>query len=209
MAEIKLIRFICVTMTLTMCCLVIPQVYEDNTPLVAGLAALFVSPIMMQVFAQAFEGRWLWPPRTQFNAFIYGETIFLPIVAMCEAQVYSEWSSHGVLSDWYGWIGMVLAFSLGIGVLSRNREHQSYTLAQMNSPTKLWHDLCVVPTLIFLLLFPLPALFYVPFGFYHLVACVAFVVWVVLMTEPGTAKKRNTAHIEYEWETESISARYD
>ena len=185
--------------TLTFCLILIPELYEGATPISCGIFALVVSFGMMQFVARAFEDRWLWPPRSQFNGFIYGEGIVLPVVVASEAAIYQDWGSNNLLYGWYFWIVVILGISLAVAASNRLREESSYSRLRFNSPSKLWHDVFVVPTMTFLLLFPLPALFYVPFGMYHLTACVAFVVWISLMSEPGSAKKIKTAHVEYDW----------
>lgn len=192
----------------TTCIIFIPEIYENNAPIAAGIFVLVISPIMMQVIARALEGRWMWPPRDQFNAFVYGDTLALPILAVCMASTFQQWDSGRIVYGWYGWILVVLGLSLGIACVIRERESIEYSKSSLNSPTKLWHDLFVVPTVIFLLIFPLPAMFYTSFGMTQLVAGVSFVVFLVLLAEPAASKKRRTAHVEYDWgQHKTISAR--
>lgn len=204
----KTFKAACFILTLTSCVVFIPELIENSAPIAYGIFVIIISPLMMQVIAQAFEGRWLWPPREQFNAFLYGDTFALPILAVCMASTFQQWDGGKIVYEWYGWILFILGLSIGIAAVIRERESLAYSKSSFNSPTKLWHDLYVVPTLIFLILFPLPAMFYMPFGLSHLVGGVAFVVFLVFLAEPGASKKRRNAHVAYDWgEHKPISAR--
>lgn len=179
----------------------VPGLY-DKGPIAVLLVAIAISAVMMQLVAHCYEARWMWPPRAQFRAFIYGDTIFLPLTALSLAVVYQNGDGDTGLVERGWWHGALIIVIVLLAAASRMKEEGDsfYSSRQMNSPTKLWHDLVVIPVFAMLLLYPLPEFLTASFSVWHLIAVLGFAVWLGLLIEPTNSPKCRTAHIDYDWE---------
>lgn len=179
----------------------VPRLY-DRGPIAVLVMAVAVSAVMMQLIARCYENRWMWPPKTQFGAFIYGDTFFLPLTVLSLGITYQNGGGNTELVERGWWHGALIVVIVLFAYASREREEREfvYSSRQMNSPTKLWHDLVVIPVLAMLLLYPLPEFLTTSFSIWHVTAVLGFATWIGLLVEPSSSPKHRTAHIDYDWE---------
>ncbi len=119
------------------------QLVFDHGPVMAGLSIFAVSWLTMNLIAIAIEHRLLVPSQ-QYPSFYYGDLIFLTtLAAVITANLHYLPATRG---HWYQsptWHWTVLLAAFAFGVLFHLHDKGAYTLAQWNSPTKLYHDFIV------------------------------------------------------------------
>lgn len=178
-----------------------PDLYQAGG-LAVGAAALIYSAVCMQLIAFGMEGRWLWPPRTQFKSFIWGDTFCLPLAAFSLGFIFNDWESK---SEWLNstwWQAVCAVAAIVVAVVSRKLEAKNslYRPAQFNSPTKLWHDYFVIPVMTALFLYGAPAWFSESV-FWSPGVMIGLGLWFgILMGERPTINKLNGSHVDYDWE---------
>ncbi|MEX0748543.1 MAG: hypothetical protein WD467_00470 [Candidatus Saccharimonadales bacterium] len=183
---------------------VLPLAYQFG-PVVAFGVALGISWIPMQLIARLFEHRSLWPPRSQYRSFFWGDLLLLPGIAACIALAVNRLPAgdHWFHQRWWN------LFSLLVGVIAglifHEADRDNYSSRELNSPTKLWHDWFVYPVFTYYLLSRAPALFERVNGI-TVLAIALLAGWLYLGLTDG---KRDYpyAHVGYHWgdRTPSIS----
>lgn len=167
-------------------------------PIGVALVIFTISPCLMQVIARALEGRWLWPPKTQYRAFFWRDTVMLPLIGIGITVSLQQLpnSSYWFFQWWWAIVAVGLSFLMSLTFSVSDAEGYSYR--QLNSPTKVYHDLFVYPVLSFLFFLGAPALFYPPINGATLLALIGFFGWAALGVSDMKIDRPN-AHIDFEW----------
>lgn len=147
----------------------LPRVYERPLPQV-WLAALLISWVPVQALAFAFEGRRMWLPGEHSAVFFWGDSVLLPLVAVCLALMRRAWHRQHAdggevpLADTRAWRIAVGAIAIAIAVAYRANEAWTWTQAELSAPSKLWHDWFVYPVFAYFLATQLPFAWQVRWG---------------------------------------------
>lgn len=151
-----------------------------------GLVPILISPcamLVIRVLAEDGRPKGLFSLTTQSWAFLFGDTLALPLAFLAAA-----WSWRRLAPDgWYTrslWLVMAIAIGLLVAVGWRLLEVRGYTTAGyadlLGSPSKLWHDLVVYPVLGSTLVWAgIPAMVY-DFRYTGWLVVMGVVVWVAL-----------------------------
>lgn len=143
----------------------LPRVYDRSLPVV-WIAALLISWVPVQVLAFVFEGRRMWLPGEHSAVFFWGDSVLLPLTAVCLAVMRREWiREHPPGSvpraDTVAWRVVAGAVAIAIAVAYRANESWTWTQAELSAPSKLWHDWFVYPVFAYFLASQLPFLWQV------------------------------------------------
>ncbi len=167
--------------------------------IVTGIAALGISWLSMQLFAGIWEERTLWPPSSQFAGFFWGDLIGLPgiAIALCLMRQHHDGDT---LADHLWWRAIWLAVGLivGLGFHAMEAGGTFYSTSQLHSPTKLWHDLFVIPMFVYFFVTQLPLLKSASVATVAILA-VSFAFWAGLTFIYDGQHMKSTAHVNYDW----------
>lgn len=175
----------------------IGKIYNLHPVIVAGVI-FTISPIGMLAVARILEGRWLWPPKTQYRAFIWGDAVMLPLIGVgIAASVQQLPSSNYWFFNWR-WAIIAAGLSLLVSGVFCIFDARGYSRKQLNSPTKVYHDFFVYPVLSYLFFLGAPALLYPPINGATLLALIGFGGWAALGISDMNID-RPDAHIDFDW----------
>lgn len=180
----------------------IPQLFSEG-PLAAFLLSLALSPLAMIALTIGIEHR-PWRLKDQYAAFIYGDVaLAFTVAAGASAWATATLQSRSDVST-SQWAMLVIGLFTGVGQWAAEVHDGTYTRGQALSPTKIWHQIVILPLLTpavgssLLVLVPQwetrPATF--------TVGCLGVVLWVALFLHDQTHPK--VAHADFSW---SLSAR--
>lgn len=139
----------------------LPRVYDRSLPEVY-LAALLISWIPVQALAFAFEGRRMWLPGQHSAVFFWGDSVLMPLMAVSLAVMRRTWRSQQAdtstvpLADTLAWRVGVGAIAIAVAVGYHVNELSTWTIDELNAPSKLWHDWFVYPVFAYFLASQLP-----------------------------------------------------
>lgn len=158
-----------------------------------ALIPILISPVMMHVVRFGWElGKpdGLLDPRTQSWAFLFGDTIMLPIALGAAAYSWRSLPADGwYRSTWW------LLLSIGVGVVFALVFHfvlnaPNYIKAgngdMMGSPTSIWHDVVVYMTLSILIVFLGATAVVMDFGGTGWIVVAGLVGWLALGAADAT-----------------------
>lgn len=180
--------------------------FSKGNPWVAAGACWLASPIAMMVLATAEPNRGtttlarvasLVDFRHGSWAFLFGDTLFLPIMA---AAIAIGWRHNWFGLSWH-WLVICLVIGVVVGLAFHHHDASFYSEAAFNSPTKLWHDLVAYPVLFGGLVFGLvPMIRQLPWVW---VALALFALWLLAGVADGTVHKLNPGdlHKPFIWST--------
>jgi hypothetical protein len=182
---------------------------KRGMPFVAAASCWLASPLPMAFIAVFMEHRTFSEVvslRTGSWAFLLGDCVFLPFMAAMLALGWrrlDQEQSHWYTSWW--WMAGMAAFGLAAGLFFHfYLDSVNYDTLQLNSPTKLYHDLVAYVVLAGGLSFGLwPVLANagsrVPFGWLALV--LGFGLWLAAGIADNTFHKLDgrDLHIQYDW----------
>ncbi len=165
----------------------------------ALFVAVMISWGMMNIIALVLERRTLLNPTNQFKAFYLGDLICLPGLVLV-----LHFLSHRVSSSHHWWQRSIwhvacLLIGIAVGLVFHHMEQASYSLPQLNSPTKLWHDIVVFPAFIYLLFSAAPVLFYASGGYVPRLAAIALIVVFIALNAYDGSHRVTGAHVDYNW----------
>jgi len=165
-------------------------------PLLAAAASLLVSPGMMVALALIVERR-AWLLVEQYTAFVFGDVALAGAVAAGAASWSRTPASVRVLIDNWQWT--VLAAGLIAGLLQWRLEFNqgSYSKGQSLSPTKIWHQVVIIPVLATWVLSAIVAAVGSGDVVGSLIALGCVLLWGVLIVYDFSHPK--PAHVDFDW----------
>ena len=168
----------------------------------AFIAAAAVTPGAMVILAFVLERRWL-RIREQYRSFIIGDVALAGSVASFVACLPTDYQSHaGVLPSLLalGWL------TFGLWQWLTEVRNLAYTKEQALSPTKIWHQIVVYPTVGTWLI--LAVIKSAPYWSEHLfltaLGLAGFALWSALAVYDS--RHTQLGHIPYDWKTLRPSA---
>ena len=168
-----------------------------------AIAPIVISPVCMYIIRQSMEyGRpsGMFDPRTQSWAFLFGDTIALPLTFLFLAIGWRQLDSTGwYKSNWWYFVCLVLGVLVACG-WHFLLDGPGYTAdgfgSLLGSPSKLWHDFTVYGSISGALFFlGIPMLRYNFVGYGGLALLSLVVLWGGLGVADNTIHKLNPANL--------------
>lgn len=172
-------------------------IYAQSWKVALGVAVM-MSWGLMNLTAILFERRTMLNPITQSKAFWFGDLICLPgaVLVLRYLSLHITPGPHRWQNP--SWHIACLAIGIAAGIVFHLMERANYRPTQWNSPTKLLHDLFVIPGYIYVLLSALPVLFVSAGGVNpRLVFAILFALFIALNVYDIQHPNPNSWHVDW------------
>jgi hypothetical protein len=109
--------------------------------------AWLTSTIPMYALGRFMEHRWLPGWAHQSWAFLFGDAIFLPLALAATALAWRQLPTKSWHRSWW-WLAISIIVGVAISAKFHHDEAGVYPPLQLQSPTKLFHDLVAYPVFV-------------------------------------------------------------
>lgn len=164
----------------------------------AFTVSLVASPGLMFLLAGTLERRMLWP-KEQYYGFLYGDIALALSVGSTAALASSlpEISTFFTSRVWH-WSAFLAAVVLGLALWLNERS--AYSVPQLLSPTKIWHNVFLYGLLGYWLLgLGIPVLYHKLASPWAWLMILGVCVWLALNRYDSTRSGIRVAHIPFDW----------